>query len=112
MTSRQAGHGATTAVLRGGALVAGSGFIIGLALAVVKGGAQSGSVPILAVPGGLLGLDPSAWLTAAAIVLICTPPAALLTTAAEFLSVDRRSVAVCGLLLLIFGASVVLAIRT
>lgn len=106
-----AAHGATAAVLRGGAIIAGLAFLVGLALAVAQGGVAAGSVAITAVPAGLVALDASAWLTGACIVLICTPAVALLTTAVEFSAVDRRSVAVCGLLLLIFGTSVVLAIR-
>jgi uncharacterized membrane protein len=103
---------ATTTVLRGGAIVAGIGFLVGLALAVAKGGVVAGSVALTSVPAGLLALDPSAWLTGASIVLIGTPSVALVTTALEFAPVDRRSAAVCGLLLLIFATSLVLTIRS
>ena len=102
----------TVAVLRAGALVAGIGFIVGLALALVKGGATTGTVAIGDVVPGLLRLDAPAWLTAASIVLICTPATALVTTAFESWGTDRRSVAVCGLLLLIFAVSVFVATRT
>ncbi len=61
-----AAHRATAIVLRSGAIVAGIGFVAGLALAVVNGGVVEGSVALSAVPAGLLALDPSAWLTAAA----------------------------------------------
>jgi uncharacterized membrane protein len=103
---------ATVAVLRAGAAVAGIGFIVGLVLAVVKGAATTGPIALGDVAPGLLRLDPSAWLTAACIVLICTPATALVTTAFESWATDRRSVAVCGLLLLIFAASVFVATRT
>lgn len=102
----------TVAVLRAGALIAGIGFIVGLALALVKGGAATGPVAIGDVAPGILRLDPPAWLTAACMVLICTPATALVTTAFESWATDRRSVAVCGLLLLIFAVSVVVATRT
>jgi uncharacterized membrane protein len=103
---------ATVAVLRAGAVVAGIGFIVGLGLALAKGTATTGPVAIGDVAPGLVRLDPSAWLTGASIVLICTPAAALVTTAFEFRGTDRRSVAVCGLLLLIFAVSVFVATRT
>lgn len=102
----------TVTVLRAGALVAGIGFIVGLVLALAKGGAATGTVAIGDVAPGLLRLDPSAWLTAACIALICTPATALGTTAFESWASDRRSVAVCGLLLLIFAVSVFVATRT
>ena len=102
----------TVAVLRAGAVIAGIGFIVGLVLAVAKGTATTSPVAIGDVMPGLLRLDPSSWLTAASIVLICTPAAALVTTASEFWRTDRRSVAVCALLLLIFAVSVVVATRT
>ena len=102
----------TVAVLRAGAVVAGIGFIVGLGLAVAAGSAATGPVAIGDVAPGLLRLDPSAWLTAASMVLICTPAAALVTTAFEFWGTDRRSVEVCGLLLLIFAVSVFVATRT
>ena len=102
----------TVAVLRAGAVVAGIGYIVGLVLAVTKGSATTTPVAIGDVAPGLVRLDPSAWLTAASIVLICTPAAALVTTAFESWRTDRRSVAVCGLLLLIFAGSVFVATRT
>jgi uncharacterized membrane protein len=102
----------TVAVLRAGAVIAGIGFIVGLVLALVKGGATTGPVAIGDVVPGLLRLDAPAWLTAASIVLICTPAAALVTSAVESWGTDRRSVAVCGLLLLIFAGSVFVATRT
>ena len=102
----------TVAVLRAGAVVAGIGFTVGLVLALVKGGATTGPVAIGDVAPGLIRLDPSAWLTTACIVLICTPAAALVTTAFESWGTDRRSVTVCGLLLLIFAVSVFVATRT
>jgi uncharacterized membrane protein len=102
----------TVAVMRAGAVVAGIGYIVGLVLAVAKGTTSTSPVAIGDVASGLARLDPSAWLTAASIVLICTPAAALLTTAFESWRTDRRSVAVCGLLLLIFAVSVFVATRT
>lgn len=65
----------------------------------------------MAIPAGLLALDPSSWLTASALVLIGTPAAALVATAFEFARVDRRFVAICAILFCIFGGSVLLASR-
>ncbi len=112
MIAPQATSRATTTVMRAGALIAGIGFIVGLVLALGRGSADTGTVAIGDVASGLLRLDPAAWLTAASIVLICTPVAALVTTAVEFSGTDRRSVAICGSLLLIFAASVFVATRT
>ncbi len=102
----------TAAVLRAGAVIAGIGFIVGLLLALGAGSAATGPVAIGDVVPGVLRLVPSAWLTASSIVLIGTPAAALVTTGFEFWGTDRRSVAVCGLLLMIFAVSVFVATRT
>jgi hypothetical protein len=101
---------ATAAVLRVGSLGSVFGFIVGLALAVARPEASHALVPLQVLPAQLVSLEPGAWLTAAAVLLIVTPAAGLLATATEFAGLDRRSMLLALALFVLLVTSVLLAI--
>ena len=117
MSSPQAPeHGAprryTSAALTGGVLLA--AFLFGVAGVADFLGAETGAgemTDFAAVVEGLVTFTPWAWATAGAYAVLVTPVVGLLTTAAEYWSVDdRRTVMLAFAVLGVLCVSVVVAI--
>jgi len=109
--STRASTSATVTVLRVGSLLAGVVLTVGVLLSAIRGGGGGAASDPGAIPSGLLALQPGAWVSAGALVLLLTPPLGLVATALEFLRSEPRYSGVCLLVLGVLAASVAVAIR-
>jgi uncharacterized membrane protein len=101
---------ATAAVLTAGSLLSAGVFLVAvlLVLAGKPGGPGSALDPASAL-SGLTTLDPHAWASMGVLVLLVTPVAGLLTTAAEYWRPERRFALVALLVLAVLAVSLAVA---
>jgi len=102
---------ATVAVLTAGSLLSAGVFLV--AVLLVATGRTGGPGPALdpaSALSGLASLDPHAWASVGVLVLLVTPVAGLVTTAAEYWRPERRFALVALLVLGILAVSLGVAL--